>query len=200
MFICNPRVNIRHAQGCERVSEYEPFKSAAHRCSYATQGSTFGMLKAASASRNTSRSRALPTGVHMQPKCQHSTCSRLLVRLGIRAVQERCPPVFICNPRVNIRHAQGCERVSEYEPFKSAAHRCSYATQGSTFGMLKAASSSRNTSRSRALPTGVHMQPKGQHSACSRLRARLGIRAVQERCPPVFICNPRVNIRHAQGC
>ena len=81
-------------------------------------------------------------------------------RLGIRAVQERCPPVFVCNPSVNIRHAQGFERVSEYEPFKSAAHRCSYATQVSTFGMLKDSSASRNTSRSRALPTGVRMQPK----------------------------------------
>ena len=55
------------------------------------------------------------------PKCQHSACSS----------------GFVCNPSVNIRHAQGFERVSEYEPFKSAAHRCSYATQVSTFGMLK---------------------------------------------------------------
>ena len=30
-------------------------------------------------------------------------------------------------------------------------------------------------------------------------RARLGIRAVQERCPPLFVCNPSVNIRPAQG-
>ena len=27
--------------------------------------------------------------------------------LGRRAVQERCPPVFVCNPGVNIRRAQG---------------------------------------------------------------------------------------------
>ena len=30
-----------------------------------------------------------------------------LVRLAARAVQERCPPLFVCNPSVNIRHAQG---------------------------------------------------------------------------------------------
>ena len=64
----------------------------------------------------------------MQPKCQHSACSRILVRLGIRAVQERCPPVFA-------------------------------TTQVSTFGMLKDSSASRNTSRSRALPTGVRNNP-----------------------------------------
>ena len=52
------------------------------------------------------------------------------MRLGIRAVQERCPPVFA-------------------------------TTQVATFGMLKDPSASRNTSRSRALPTGVRNNPSG---------------------------------------
>ena len=56
--------------------------------------------RCASASRNTSRSRALPTVVRMQPKCQHSACSRILGSPGLVLVfGDRVFPSALKPPR-----------------------------------------------------------------------------------------------------